>query len=61
MRYKIILEVLEWAAKNFGKEAVDAIIAKARQWAQDDGKEDWDDWLVDILELVADYLLKKYQ
>jgi hypothetical protein len=61
MRYTIMLEVLEWAARNFGKEAVDALISKAREWAQDDGVEDWDDWLVDILELVADYLLKKYQ
>ena len=61
MRYAIVLELLEWAAKSdYAREFLDYLISRARDWAEDDGKEDWNDTAVDILEAVADFLYDKY-
>jgi hypothetical protein len=60
--FSVFLEIIEWAAKSdFAEELLDYIVAEARKWAQDDGKEDWDDILVDALEMVAKYFFAKYQ
>lgn len=61
MKYTIIFEVLQWAAKNYAEDLIKAVIDLARQWAEDDGVEDWDDYAVDVLEKLAYYLLERYK
>ncbi len=62
MRYAILFEMLEWAAKSdFAEDLLEHIIRQAREWAESDGKEDWDDYLVDALEMVAKYFYSKYR
>jgi len=61
MKYALLLQMLEWAARSsYGRDLLDYLISKAREWAEDDGKEDWDDYAVDFLEAIADYLYEKY-
>lgn len=60
MKLQLALTALEFAAKYIGPPLVEAILNKARAWAESDGKEDWDDEVVEILETVAEALLKKY-
>ena len=62
MKLDVILQVLEWAAKTeYARDFLDHIIAKARAWAEDDQKVGWDDYLVDALEMAAEYLYEKYR
>jgi len=62
MSYSFLIQIFEWAAKSkYAEEVINQLIAQARKWAQDDNMEDWDDWMVDVLEIVAKFLLKKYQ
>ena len=60
MKYAVIMQLIQWLLKEYGDDAAKAFIKVAREWAQDDGKVDWDDSLVDILEWMMGYLLEKY-
>lgn len=62
MQIDVILNLLEWAAKSaYAEDLLKYLIAQARAWAKDDGKVNWNDELVDVLEMVANFLYKKYK